>query len=102
MGEATMDNERLDRMRRGMDEKNLDALVLRLPENVLMLSGHWPLIGWSFLLFPAQGTPALACPHCDAREAGDELWEADLRTFEFGVLGAEDPFEAVAAHLRDV
>lgn len=97
-----MDNQRLEGMRRDMDEVKLDALVLRLPENVLLLSGHWPMIGWSFLVFPAQGTPTLVCPHCDTREAGDELWEAERRTFEFGVLSAGDPFEAVAAHLRDV
>jgi len=42
-GEITMPNEvRRTKMRRAMEAQNLDALILRLPENVLLLSGHWP------------------------------------------------------------
>ena len=35
-----------------MEAAQLDALVLRLPENVLLLSGFWPMIGAAFLVFP--------------------------------------------------
>lgn len=96
-----MDTERLKRVREAMAAAELDALVLRLPENVVMLSGHWPLIGWSFLVFPRDGTPTLICPHCDEREARADLWEADVKPFLFGVLAGGDPFEAIATALKE-
>ena len=55
---------RLDRMRRAMERERLDALVLRLPENVLLLSGWWPMIGASTLLFPREGDATLLVPQC--------------------------------------
>ena len=64
-----MDRERLSRARAALADARLDALVCRLPENVLLLSGHWPLIGWSLLWFPLEGRPLCIVPHCDEREA---------------------------------
>jgi Xaa-Pro dipeptidase len=95
-----MDIERLQVSRKALEDAGLDALVCRLPEHVVMLSGHWPLIGWSFLLFPRDGKPLLVAPHCDEREAAGELWEADRVTFRFGVLGAGDPYAEIARALR--
>ncbi len=96
-----MDRERLQRVRQAMADAGLDALVCRLPENIVMLSGHWPLIGWSFLLFPRDGKPTLVTPHCDEREARSELWEAAVRPFLFGVLAGGDPFTAIQALLKE-
>ena len=95
-----MDAERLSRTRLAMEKAELDALACRLPENVLMLSGHWPLNGFSFLLFPLDGTPLLVLPHCDFNEARDEVWQAECVPFQFGVLTAGDPYAAVAEALR--
>ena len=78
----------------------IDALICRLPENVVMLSGHWPLVGFSFLLFPQNGTPLLVLPRCDEREAREELWEADTTSFIYGVLAAGDPYADIAAALK--
>ncbi len=95
-----MDHERLSRARAAMAASGMDALVCRLPENVVMLSGHWPLNGFSFLLFPREGTPAIIVPHCDEREAKDELWDAECVSFVYGVLAAGDPYLDIAAHLK--
>ena len=95
-----MDTERLNRVKGAMAAVGLDALVCRLPENVLLLSGHWPLIGWSFLFFPMEGKPLCIVPHCDEREAREELWEADCVSFLFGVLAGGDPYEDIAKALR--
>jgi len=96
-----MDRERITRAQTVMEREDLDALVCRLPENVLLLSGHWPLNGWSFLLFPRDGKPTCIVPHCDEREAQEELWEADCVSFVFGVLEAGNPYEDIAARLKD-
>jgi Xaa-Pro dipeptidase len=94
--------ERLRRMRLGMSERKLDALVLRLPENVLLLSGFWPMIGASVLVFPQDGLPICAIPHCYENEAQLSLWEAEPVFFRFGVLGAPDPLAAIENILTSV
>lgn len=91
-----LDHERLARVKQAMAQEQLDALVCRLPENVLLLSGHWPLAGMTFLYFPVDGTPLCVVPHCDEREAREELWEAECVAYLHGVLGGENPYEAVA------
>lgn len=86
-----MNNERLDRMRKAMEAAPLDALILRLPENVVLLSGFWPMIGASTLVFPRDGKASILIPAYWEREASPCLWEAEPHWFEFGVLGAPDP-----------
>lgn len=90
------DYERLARVKETMVREQLDALVCRLPENVLLLSGHWPLAGMTFLYFPVDGTPLCVVPHCDEREAHEELWAMDCVTYTHAVLGCDNPYEAVA------
>jgi Xaa-Pro dipeptidase len=90
--------ERLDRMRRAMEAERLDALAVRLPENVLLLSGFWPMIGASVLVFPREGRPVCAIPHCYEYESSLSLWEAEPAYYRYGVLGAPDQ----ASALRDI
>lgn len=82
--------ERLDRMRRAMEAERIDALAVRLPENVLLLSGFWPMLGASVLVFPREGRPVCAIPHCYESEAGSSLWEAQASYYRYGVLDAPD------------
>jgi len=96
-----MDKDRIARVRGAMEEAKLDAIVCRLPENVLMLSGYWPLSGWSFLLLPRDEVPVCVAPHCEEREANEELWEARCVTYRFGVLDAPNPYEALASILKE-
>ena len=87
--------ERLDRMRRAMEAARIDALVVRLPENVLLLSGYWPMIGASVLVFPCEGRSVCAIPHCYECEAGPSLWEAEPAYYRYGVLDAPDQGSAI-------
>ena len=57
-----------------MERERLDALVLRLPENVLLLSGWWPMIGASTLLFLREGDAALLVPECYLPEVNATVW----------------------------
>jgi len=85
-----------------MEKENLDALVCRLPENVVFLSGYWPLNGWSFLAFPREGKPVCIVPHCEEKEAREELWDADCVSFLFGVLAAGNPYREIKNALIDI
>jgi Xaa-Pro dipeptidase len=78
-----------------MEAARLDALVVRLPENVLLLSGFWPMIGASTLVFPREGRPAILIPHYYESEAQPALWEAEAFWYRFGVLGAPDSLAAL-------
>jgi len=95
-----MDNERILRTKTAMAREDLDALVCRLPENVLLLSGYWPMSGCSFLLFPRDGKPTCVVPHCEADEAAEELWDAACVSFLFGVLAAGNPYADIGKALK--
>ena len=97
-----MDIERLERTKVAMESAGLDALLCRLPENVKLLSGHWPLVGISFLLFPLEGTPHLIVPHCDENEAREEVWFDDCISFRYAVLDAGDAYAEIAKALKSV
>ncbi len=78
-------------MRQAMEAERLDALVLRLPENVLLLSGFWPPIGASLLLFPLDGAPVCVIPACFQAEAAQALSGAAATYYRYGELGAPEP-----------
>lgn len=84
------DTERLARVRGAMAQAELDALICRLPENVLMLSGYWPLAGRAVLLFPLVGKPVCIVPSVHEVEAQAALWEADCVAIPFGRITSGD------------
>ena len=95
-----MDIDRVNIVKDHMQAGNIDLLVCRLPENIKCLSGHGPLLGWSFLLFPLDGKPVCIVPHCDEDEARAELWDADCIPFLFAVLDANNPYETIAGEIN--
>ena len=93
------DAERLQRARAALQGAGLAGLVCRLPENVLLLSGYWPMNGFALLFFPAEGEPVLLAPDAEAHliAAG---WVRDVRTFSWGLVDSGDPFAALARLAR--
>lgn len=85
-----MDNERIERMRKALAVKKLDALIVRLPENVTMLGGYYPLTGMNFLAFPGAGEPRLLVPESEKDEASAGWWK-NIELFPFGVLKSDSP-----------
>ena len=97
-----MNTERIESTSRAMEEQGFDALVCRLPENVLLLSGYWPLCGWVFYVFPREGRPVCILPNSEEREAVAELWDAECRCYTFGTIDAGDQYDDVGRALRDI
>ncbi len=95
------DPERLERMRRSMAADGVDALILRLPENIVLLGGYYPLTGLNFLLFPREGEPALLVPEGEEEEASDGWWE-EILTFERGTVTAGNPYERIERLLKSI
>lgn len=95
-----IDSERINRNSSGMNKKGLDALICRLPENVLFLSGWWPLTGTSWAISTADGRTHIILPNCEAIEAqADGI--IDFSAFEWAHLDA-NPLEEIKKIIQHV
>jgi Xaa-Pro aminopeptidase len=55
------DEQKLVRVRALMAEEDIDALVVRAPDNVLYLTNFWSMKGFDACVFPREGEPVLIC-----------------------------------------
>jgi Xaa-Pro aminopeptidase len=74
------DQKKLSRVREAMREERLDALVLRIPENVTYLSGAWCGRGLTYLVFSLEKDPVLVHP---AGEVVPSTWVSDVRFYKW-------------------
>jgi Xaa-Pro aminopeptidase len=75
------DDAKLERVRALMAEEELDALVVRAPDNVLYLSNFWGMKGYDAVVFPREGDPTLICLEASADDAARAAWTGDVRFF---------------------
>ena len=75
------DDAKLDRVRALMSDEDLDALVVRAPDNVLYLTNFWPMKGYDAVVFPRDGEPTLICLEASADDAARTAWTGDVRLF---------------------
>jgi Xaa-Pro aminopeptidase len=75
------DDSKLDRVRGLMAESELDALVVRAPDNVLYLTNFWGMKGYDVVVFPREGAPTLICLEASADDAARTAWTGDVRLF---------------------
>jgi Xaa-Pro aminopeptidase len=75
------DDAKLDRVRALMAEEDLDALVVRAPDNVLYLTNFWGMKGYDVVVFPRAGEPTLICLEASADDAARAAWTEDVRFF---------------------
>ena len=64
-----------------MSEQDVDALVVRAPDNVLYLSNYWGMKGYEAVVFPRDGDPTLIALEASQRDAGRHAWTSDIRLF---------------------
>lgn len=76
-----VDREKLERFRSMMAEEELDAVVVRAPDNVVYLDSYWCMKGYDALVVPAAGDPVLAVLEPQLAEAARTSWTEDLRAF---------------------
>lgn len=96
-----IDQIRVDRIKTSLAEAGLDALILRLPENIVMSCGCWPMNGFSYAVVTAgQGPAALIAPSCEDEEMS-RCWAKEVRYFPWPRLNMPDPMLAVQSHLRE-
>jgi len=73
------DDDKLDRVRALMTEAELDALVVRAPDNVLYLTNFWGMKGYDACVFPREGEPVLITIEASEEDAARMAWTDDVR-----------------------
>jgi Xaa-Pro dipeptidase len=98
------DEKKLIHVREAMRRERIDALVLRVPENVTYLSGAWCGRGLSYLICALEKEPVLIHP---SGEIQPPTWVSDVRfykweTFEHLGSSLEVGTDAVRKGLTDL
>ena len=81
-----------------MAERELDALVVRAPDNVLYLTNFWGMKGYDACVFPREGEPVLICLEASAEDAERTAWTKDVRLVRGYDAGRSAP--GARAHAR--
>ncbi len=55
-------------MQEKLKAQNIAAVVLQLPENIVLFSQYWPRNGFSFIFVPAEGEAWIIAPEGDKQE----------------------------------
>src|ERR671936_3057681 len=76
------DDAKLDRVRALMADQELDALVVRAPDNVLYLSNYLCMKGYDLVVFPREGASTLLVIEPQLEEAARTAWTQDIRPFK--------------------
>src|SRR3981189_761096 len=76
------DIAKLSRVRALMKEQDLDALVVRAPDNVVYLSNYWCMKGYDALVFPREGESTLIALEPQLADAQRNSWTKDIRVFK--------------------
>ncbi len=76
-----VDEARLERVRALMEEDDLDALVVRAPDNVVYLTNYWCMKGYDLAVFPRRGPATLVVLAPQLEDAGRTAWTGDIRTY---------------------
>ena len=108
------DAAKLDRVQALMAEEDVDALVVRAPDNVLYLTNLWGMKGYDAAVFPREGPPVLITIEPSAADAAANAWTTGVvlvpgydpddprpplsRTLD-AVLEAAKPYEKVGLEL---
>lgn len=75
------DDAKLARVGELIAEQELDALVVRAPDNVLYLSNYWCMKGYDIVVFPREGDPTLIVVEPQHDDAVRTAWTSDIRVF---------------------
>jgi Xaa-Pro dipeptidase len=75
------DDARLLRVRALMAERELDALVVRTPDNIVYLTNFWGMKGYDACVFPREGEPVLICLEASEADAARTAWTSAVRLF---------------------
>lgn len=77
-----IDSPKLERVRELMRRENLDALVVRAPDNLVYLTNYWCMKGYDVAIFPREGEATLIAIEPQEDDARRTAWTGDIRLFK--------------------
>ena len=77
-----VDELKLQRVRELMKQQDLDALVVRAPDNLVYLTNYWCMKGYDVAVFPCEGEPTLIALEPQEHDARRSSWTRDIRLFK--------------------
>ena len=95
-----LDPARDARNHEAMEAFDLDVLICRLPENVLVLTGYWPLSSFAFAVYPRDAPSALIV--MDTEEIAVPDGAADRVSTVSTRMDSPEPYSVIQRHLRDI
>ena len=88
-----VDEVRLQRVREAMGEEDLDALVVRAPDNIHYLTNYWAMKGWEIAILPREGDPILLAVEPQELNVRRNAWTNDVVFFKgFNAADARPSF----------
>src|SRR5438874_2294761 len=77
-----IDKSKLERVQQLMVQYDLDALVVRAPDNIVYLTNYWCMKGYDAVVFPRQGEATLIALEPQLADAQRNSWTKDIRLFK--------------------
>lgn len=77
-----VDEPRLDRIRAAMAADDLDAIVVRAPDNVHYLANYWSMKAWEIAILPQQGDPIVLAVEPQEANVRRNAWTNDIVFFK--------------------
>lgn len=84
-----VDEVRLQRVRDAMEEADLDALVVRAPDNVHYLTNYWAMKAWEIAILPREADPIVLAVEPQELDVRRNAWTDDIVFFKG--FNADDP-----------
>src|SRR3954463_13732040 len=96
------EQDRVRQIQSAMDEAGVDAVVLRLAENIVLATRWYVQIpGLAFVVVGRAGRATLLVPEYEAAEVA-ETWRGDVRTFPAIRNDGPAPGSEIERPLRDL
>jgi Xaa-Pro aminopeptidase len=96
------EQDRVRQIQSAMEEAGVDAVVLRLAENIVLATRWYVQIpGLAFVVIGRSGDGTLLVPDYEAGEAS-AIWPGDIRTFPAIRLDGPPAGQEIERHLRDL
>ncbi|MDE2789826.1 MAG: Xaa-Pro peptidase family protein [Paracoccaceae bacterium] len=99
----TSARKKVAKLQAQMTAKDLDVVVCRLPENIVVLTGFHNVMGWAAVFVPREGDPILITPTHEIGYARNDGYEGDIRkVYVFDVDNPEPPPVQVNMRIAEI
>jgi Xaa-Pro dipeptidase len=94
--------DRVEQVQAWLNENQVGAVVFRLAENILLVSGYWPVLGIAAVVVTADGQAMLLAPDTDEPDLRHNQL-SDVRLYPHPALGTSPGvFESLRRVFKDV